>query len=65
MSIPTIAWDHTRPDPHPKSIGTFTDVMNSPVPPITDWERERVCHAIDKRGLWGTDLPSMLGLVES
>lgn len=31
---------------------------------ITDEERERVCNAIDKRGLWNTELPAMLGLVE-
>lgn len=34
------------------------------IPEITDEEREAVCQVIDKRGLWGTDLPEILGLVE-
>ena len=60
----------TRPDhinfdpPRGSNLSHFTEAMSGPVQPITDEEREAVCHAIDKRGLWSTDLPLMLGLVE-
>lgn len=42
----------------------FTEGMNGPIPETTDEERELVCNALDKRGLWVTDLPKILGLVD-
>lgn len=64
MQLDTKPWDHTRPEPRNKSIGHFTDVMNDAVPPITPEERQTVCDHIESYGLWSTDIPEMLGLVE-
>lgn len=35
------------------------------VPPVSDEERDLACQAIDRHGLWKSDIPKMLGLVES
>lgn len=35
------------------------------VPPVSDEEREHVCDVIESYGYWGTEIPAMLGLVES
>lgn len=34
------------------------------LPEVTPEEKEAVCDLLERRGLWGTDLPVMLGLVE-
>ena len=39
--------------------------LDGAVPPVSDEERDLVCQAIDRHGLWGSDIPAMLGLVES
>lgn len=60
----------TRPDhinfdpPRGTSISHFTEGMAGPVPSVTPEERQAVCDQIERHGLWGTDLPEMLGLVE-
>ena len=49
--------------PRKGHIAVLTHIEGK-IPEITDEEREVVCQAIDKRGLWGTDIAEMLGLVE-
>lgn len=39
--------------------------IDGPVPEITAEERDLVCTQIDRLGLWSTDIPAMLGLVEA
>ena len=58
--------DHINVDP-PRGSGVshFTEAMTSPVPEITDEERDLVCTQVDRLGLWSTDIPAMLGLVEA
>lgn len=38
--------------------------LDGPIPEITDEERDLVCTQIDRLGLWSTDVPLMLGLVD-
>ena len=38
--------------------------LDGPVPEITDEERDLVCTQVDRLGLWSTDIPAMLGLVD-
>lgn len=59
-------YSHSHPANDLPRTGNIATIPHLPAESteITDEERELVCHAIDKRGLWSTDLPMMLGLVE-
>ena len=39
-------------------------ILDGPLPEITDEERDLVCTQIDRLGLWSTDIPEILGLVD-
>lgn len=60
----------TRPDhinydpPRGSNIADFRLTLGDSVTPITDEERDTVCQMLDDRGLFGADLPVMLGLVQ-
>lgn len=65
MRLPTKRPDHINFDePRGTNVSDFTQSLTGPTPDVTTEEWQTVRAHIERHGLWQTEVPDMLGLVD-